>query len=141
MKITVKSAMDMFGMDDEFFTREEINELADEVEYQLNKTFGSERFVYTEIYLENNVLDMSVMDTDNDYEFNTKMKIDMRRIQKPSDLMKYAPKLAKVFEDEFNRFAEELRMYDVESATNTCGIPAAPNVSGQLPSTYAHFVC
>lgn len=129
MKITVTSAMDMFGMDDEFFTREEINELADEVEYQLNKAFGSERFVYTEIYLENNILDMSVMDMDNDYEFNTKMKIDMRRIQKPSDLMKYVPKLAKVFEDEFTRFAEELRMHDVESATNTCGIPAAPNVS------------
>ena len=124
--------MNMYGMEDEFFTREEINELADEVESQLNDTEDYDRYRYTEVYIENNELDISVLDTKTDYEYNTKMKVDMRRIKKPSDLMKYASKLADVFLKEFSAYEEELRSYcafdDIESATNTCGIAAAPKV-------------
>lgn len=124
--------MNMYGMEDEFFTREEINELADEVESQLNDTEDYDRYRYTEVYIENNELDISVLDTKTDYEYNTKMKVDMRRIKKPSDLMKYASKLADVFLKEFSSYEEELRSYgafdDIESATNTCGIAAVPKV-------------
>lgn len=135
MKITknksVSCAMDMFGMEDEFFTREEIDELADEVESQLNDTEDYERYRYTEVYIENNELDISVLDTKTDYEYNTKMKVDMRRIKKPSDLLKYANKLAYVFLKEFYAYEEELRRegVDIDSATNTCGIAVAPEIA------------
>lgn len=136
MRLNVKTSKgdyltNMYGEEDEFFTREEINELADEVESQLNDDEDSDRYHYTEVYIEDNELDISVLDTKTDYEFNTKMKVDMRRIKKPSDLMKYASKLADVFRKEFTDYEEELRQYgydDVESATNTCGISAAPKV-------------
>ena len=122
----------MYGEEDEFFTREEINELADEVESQLNDTEDYGRYRYTEVYIENNELDISVLDTKTYYEVNTKMKVDMRRIKKPSDLMKYASKLADVFLKEFYAYEDELRQYgafdDVDSATNTCGISVAPSV-------------
>lgn len=74
--------------DDQFFTRDDLNEFSNEVEDIFNDRYELSVNV-SEAYIDNNILDILL--TYGDFEYSHKEKINMRRIKKPSDLKaKYA---------------------------------------------------
>ena len=78
--------------DDEFFTREEVDDFAEKVCDHINETFN-EVFKVQESYITNNEIEVAVYNDDLG-EFTGKKKVDMRRIRKPSDLDKYVLDIA-----------------------------------------------
>lgn len=78
--------------DDEFFTREEVDDFAEKVCEHVNETFN-EVFDVQESYITNNEIEVVVYNDDLG-EFTGKKKVDMRRIRKPSDLDKYVLDIA-----------------------------------------------
>ena len=86
--------------DDQFFTREDINEFADEVLEQLSdlltKTNINRVIDVQEIYVDNNQLQMTIISDDEEFTYTA--TIDMRRIRLVSDLIK---KYSKRFIDYF----------------------------------------
>lgn len=78
--------------DDEFFTREEVDDFAEKVCDHVNETFN-EVFKVQESYITNNEIEVVVYNDDLG-EFTGKKKVDMRRIRKPSDLDKYVLDIA-----------------------------------------------
>lgn len=77
---------------DEFFTREEVDDFAEKVCDHVNETFN-EVFKVQESYITNNEIEVVVYNDDLG-EFTGKKKVDMRRIRKPSDLDKYVLDIA-----------------------------------------------
>lgn len=73
--------------DDQYFTKEEIMDLADEVCERLYKEVH-ETFDVSDLYMEGNTLHME-LESDSCMA-TTDVKIDMRKIRKPLDIMKYA---------------------------------------------------
>ena len=71
--------------DDQFFTREELNEFGYDVVDALN-TISYSRFKYEGCYMENGVLELDVEWDGN--VITAKTRVDMRKIRKPSDLYK-----------------------------------------------------
>ena len=84
--------------DDEFFTREEVDDFAEKVCDHVNETFG-EKFEVQASYITNNEIEVIVYNYDLG-EFTGKKKVDMRRIRKPSDLDKYVLDVAADIIDE-----------------------------------------
>ena len=78
--------------DDEFFTREEVDDFAEKVCDHVNETFN-EVFKVQESYITDNEIEVVVYNDDLG-EFTGKKKVDMRRIRKPSDLDKYVLDIA-----------------------------------------------
>ena len=76
--------------DDQYFTRDDLVEFAEDVVARLNDISYS-KFDYTEVYLEpGNNLELTLVWSD--YEETIKEHIDMRKIRKPYDLCRiYAP--------------------------------------------------
>lgn len=72
--------------DEEFFTRDEINEWGDAVVDKFNETMKTS-FVLESVYCESSSLELNI--TDYDYTLSTIVKVDMRRIRRPSDINKY----------------------------------------------------
>lgn len=79
-------------IDDEYFTRDEVNEFAEKVCDHVNETFN-EKFEVQESYITDNLIEV-VLYNDELGEFVGSKKIDMRRIRKPSDLNKYVLNIA-----------------------------------------------
>ena len=77
--------------DDMFFTRDDIIELADNVIDILNDTAFPEyhRFEYVDAYM-TSPKDVTIEVTDGDNNFSGSATIDMRRIYRPQDILKYA---------------------------------------------------
>lgn len=73
--------------DDQYFTKEDIMDLADEVCERLYKEVH-ETFDVSDLYMEGNILHME-LESDS-CMVETDVKIDMRKIRKPLDIMKYA---------------------------------------------------
>ena len=114
--------------DDQFFTREEINEVAYAVEDALNEIAPDTNFRFSEVYIEpGNVLELTMYNTDTEEYQTVTERIDFRKIKKPSDIMKYvAPLMHKVLD------AFGMEVDDITSATNTCGIPMNPNMDTDI---------
>ena len=73
--------------DEQYFTKEDIMDLADEVCERLYKEVH-ETFDVSDLYMEGNTLHMEL---ESDFcMVDTDVKIDMRKIRKPLDIMKYA---------------------------------------------------
>lgn len=106
--------------DDQFFTREELDELAYAIEDALNEIVPDTKFQFSEIYMEpGNILELTMYNTDTEEYQTVTERIDFRKIKKPSDIMRYTAPLMRKVLDAFG-----LSVDSVESATNTCGIPA-----------------
>lgn len=73
--------------DDQYFTKEDIVDLADEICERLYVEVH-ESFDVSDLYIENNVLHIE-LESDS-YLVQTDVKIDMRKIRKPMNIMKYA---------------------------------------------------
>jgi hypothetical protein len=74
--------------DDQFFTREEINEVAYAVEDELNGDYPN-RFGVSDVYMDGKTLYVTILDMDTGEEYETSVKIDFRKIRRPSDIKKY----------------------------------------------------
>ena len=118
--------------DDQFFTREEINEVAYAVEDALNEIVSDTKFQFSEVYIEpGNILELTMYNTETEEYQTVTERIDFRKIKKPSDIMKYtAPLMRKVLD------AFEISVDSIESATNTCGIPAKVDVDMDINAAY-----
>ena len=73
--------------DNQYFTKEDIVDLADEICERLYVEVH-ESFDVFDLYIEDNVLHIE-LESDS-YLVQTDVKIDMRKIRKPMDIMKYA---------------------------------------------------
>lgn len=81
--------------DDAFFTREDLDEFADQIASDLNMEYGDNDVAVSviESYAENTVdvgvvLDLSFYD--DEFEWTSEHRVDLRKIQSPlADLLKY----------------------------------------------------
>lgn len=104
-KDVIESVRDYGGAYDidpsQYFTREDINEFAEDVVDAINvRSYSRVKLVST--YLENNKIEVTVEWDDN--EVTASEKIDMRKIRKPQDISKYGKPIA----DELIRQLKEL---------------------------------
>lgn len=82
--------------DDQYFTRDDLVEFAEEVMYVLhtNAKGPLDTPEYTNLYVDGNQIYITVMDEDGN-EFTDKISVDFRKIKRPSDLIsKYTLPLA-----------------------------------------------
>ena len=91
---------------EQYFTREDLVEFADDVVDRLN-VISYSKFDYTEVYLEpGNDLELTIVWSD--YEDTIKEHIDMRKIRKPSDLCKvYAPLFVNRAKEVFSEYGAD----------------------------------
>ena len=102
-----------------YFTKDELVEFGNQIVDEFNECVP-EVYDLSAVYMDTpNTLTMSV--SDGDFEFTHTAAIDMRRIQKPSDIEKYRYKFIQSF---LNQHKELVLSDDVTSATNTSGIAA-----------------
>ena len=93
---------DMFGCESGFFTRDDLNELMDEINDRCPK--GTQA---TGIYMSNDGRTLEVDMEDEDWGGDTiYKKIDMRKIRKPSDLLRYADSIITEFENTVSKWKE-----------------------------------
>lgn len=85
----------------DFFTRDDIVQLAEDVVDILNDTPFPEyhRFEYSDVYMTSPV-NVTVEVTDGDYNFRGSARIDMRRIYRPQDILKYSREIVRQIEDD-----------------------------------------
>lgn len=76
-----------FDMNNEFWTKEELLDFADNVCAHINETFNNS-YDTQEIYLTNGVIELTVVD-DEGTEFSTKYKPDMRKVKRPSHIDRF----------------------------------------------------
>lgn len=97
--------------DDQFFTREEINEFAYDIVDRLASNFGK-KYDVAGVYMETPTdLYISIID-ENGYESYNTFPIDMRKIRSPKDLNKYAEVVTNWFTKDFNgEYEWERRAY------------------------------
>lgn len=83
----------MFGDDDSFWTRDDLDEFVSELED--TEEFNHFKITIYESYIEdNNMMELGIKY--NDYELSVYQKIDMRKIKSPNDLRKiYIPIVCK----------------------------------------------
>lgn len=74
--------------DDQFFTREDLDDLADVVMGHINETFYDKYEYLSSYFIENKNIKFTIFDKDGT-EFTSTTHIDMRRIRKPADLKEY----------------------------------------------------
>ena len=96
----VREALDMFGMDDSFFTKEELLEFASDVVDEVNgyyKSVNSPFSVdYTGAWVEDDdrTITVDFICFPNETNYSISVKVDMRSIHVPDDIFKYVPKMA-----------------------------------------------
>ena len=99
--------------DDMFFTREEINEFGFEVADQLSNKFNA-RFDLSDIYMDDTThMTIQISELDSGYTYTDYVKIDFRKIHKPSDINKYIPG---VVENISKQYSDDMSI--VDSATD-----------------------
>lgn len=94
--------------DDEYFTKEDGMEAAEEVISILEKEFPELKLEISDMQLDNHSLYVVLVDEDGN-EFTEEVVIDMRKIRHPLDLIKkYSPILAELFTKEIKEFHDGL---------------------------------
>lgn len=107
MKRQIRSDYYLYGMDDGFWTKDDMMEFASELEDVLETDLGLDAPKFYDGWIEDNVMHLTFRD-DNDFDYDYETKIDMRKIKKPRDLQKYVPQFAKAFEDQYVEYQSYL---------------------------------
>lgn len=114
----------------QYFTKEEIVELGDNVCELLNDIYIQD-FNLSDVYMDDegrNIVTVFVTCNETGEEFNTSCKIDLRKIRKPSDINRFASVIAQKFTEQIN----ELDWYDssdtISSSTDVEGAVALGTV-------------
>ncbi len=95
--------------DDEYFTRDDIIQFGDVICDLLMDEYGKHFDIY-DVRVDNNILSLEL--ECDDYIIDSNVKIDMRRIRKPSDIMKYTNEM-------LNKFKQQLDAYVASSSEST----------------------
>lgn len=108
--VTKDSINESFEIDDEFWTKEELLDFADDVCAHINETF-TKSYDTSEVYLTNGVIELTVIDDDGN-EFSTNYKVDMRKVKRPSHIDRFvlpvAADLIQQIKDFDNNLSEDL---------------------------------
>ena len=108
--VTKDSINESFEINDEFWTKEELLDFADDVCAHINETFNNS-YNISEVYLTNGVIELTVVD-DEGNEFSTKYKVDMRKVKRPSHIDRFvlpvAADLIQQIKDFDNNLSEDL---------------------------------
>ena len=102
--------------DDMFFTKEDIVEFGDEVADYFSG-WADEEFELSDVYMKDPV-NLHLEITNNDIWLDSDIKIDMRKIRKPSDISKYVDQALSPLKESYLEYHE---YDDVESSTNIKG--------------------
>lgn len=90
--------------DDMFFTREEINEFAYEIADQFS-AWADELFEVSDVYIDgDDSTHLHIELSNDDIYVDSDVKIDMRKIRKPSDIYKYTTAVLKDMKDTYNDY-------------------------------------
>ena len=103
MKIIHASYNNLFGIDDEFWTKDDMMEFADELESRLEDVFGNSAPKFYDGWIENNVMHLTFEDSEG-YTYDHEVKIDMRKIRRPMDLQKYVPSFVDAFKQQYEEY-------------------------------------
>lgn len=95
----------MFGEENEFFTKEELMELADAVADEINAEYGDNDFRYTDVYIDGKNVHIEITTPEGD-AYTLSVHIDMRKIKKPSDLFNYTQIFVKQFLNQYQGLEE-----------------------------------
>jgi hypothetical protein len=79
--------------DDQYFTREDIEEASEKVLDHINETF-SDGYVLGGTWFENGKWIVNVQTQDGMEEYETEVPVDMRKVRQPRDIQKYALEVA-----------------------------------------------
>jgi len=94
--------------EDEYFTKEDGMEAANEVAYQLEKEFPEAKLEVVDMQLDNHSFYVTLTDKEGN-EFTEEITLDMRKIRHPLDLIKkYAPALTDRFIKQINDYYSEM---------------------------------
>ena len=106
--------------DDQYFTREELNEFGEDVVDNLNSLAYSKAELES-IFIENNIIEITVTWDGN--EITVEQPIDMRRIRKPKDLDKYRVRVISKMKPELEElgfdFGPHLGDYELSESFDT----------------------
>lgn len=95
-------------LDDEYFTKDDGIEAANEVAYKLEKEFPEAKLEVMDMQLDNHSFYVALTDNDGN-EFTEEITLDMRKIRHPLDLIKkYVPILAEKFIKQINDYYSEI---------------------------------
>nr|DAP55488.1 MAG TPA: hypothetical protein [Caudoviricetes sp.] len=95
-------------LDDEYFTKEDGMEAANEVAYKLEKEFPEAKLEVMDMQLDNHSFYVALTDKDGN-EFTEEITLDMRKIRHPLDLIKkYAPSLTERFIKQIKDYYSEM---------------------------------
>ena len=92
--------------DDEFWTRDDINDFADEVIDNINEIFYK-KYKVIGSWFENGSVIVSIGDDDGN-EYEASQKVDMRKIRKPSDLVKYIGEIVYDLRQQIEKLEEDI---------------------------------
>lgn len=81
-------------LDDEYFTRDDLNELSEYIEDELNSNIVGDKVVVESSYIDDQVLSLEISTQESGFLETFEKKIDMRRIKTPHDLTKVYGRLA-----------------------------------------------
>lgn len=90
----------------EYFTRDDLIEFGDLVCDHLNEIYY-DKFSVSNIEINDNEITLTVIRDSDESEFSDVIKIDMRRIRKPSDIEKYAGDIVGGLRDDIDMYDEE----------------------------------
>lgn len=94
--------------DDEYFTKDDGMEAANEVAYQLEKEFPESKLEVMDMQLDNHSFYVTLTDKEGN-EFSEEITLDMRKIRHPLDLIKkYAPALTERFIKQIKDYYSEM---------------------------------
>lgn len=88
--------------DDQYFSREQLDEFGYKLEDRLNKELDSEVYPveYSRVYIDGNTLLVDVyFGGEGDFTESTSVKIDFRKVKTERDLEKYIPEIVSNFQD------------------------------------------
>lgn len=108
--------------DDQYFTKDDIVEFGDHVCDHLNETFN-DTYDIADVYMETpKKLVLTVMQKSDGSEFTAEVDIDMRRIRKPSDLVKsYWGDVVYALRQDIEAYNNEINSCDTITAAQKTG--------------------
>lgn len=105
--------------DDEYFTKEDGMEAANEIAYQLEKEFPESKLEVMDMQLDNHSFYVTLTDKEGN-EFSEEITLDMRKIRHPLDLTKkYVPALTERFIKQIKEYYADMQEVKEDFDTDT----------------------
>lgn len=103
---------------EQYFTRDDLNEFADEVIYEVSQATAVVLAV-SDLSISKNNITIELEGADS-YSCSHTFTVDMRKIRQPKDLMKYVDPVAKVFTSDWMKYLEDCTPIEESIQLTTC---------------------